>query len=432
MLRINRLLTILLLAALILSACQPIQPVAPGQETAPAPSTQGPLPLPQQPRSDAPAYGVRGPYAVGVRDFVIEPTKEYTRPLTVSVWYPALNPAGREESIIYTMKFPTTEMPPFITAGRALAGAAPDAASGPYPLVVFSHGQWLYRQQLAYFVEHLASHGFVVIATDHEDNWGTILTPYYTSEISRPQDIKRQLDFAETLTISGGALEKLVDLEYVAVAGNSFGGEIALEMGGGRLNLASFFAEWCKLHPGTPDDPFNDCVGYPPYVEEMAALAGLDAVPKALWPDWSDPRVDAIVAMAPPVQYLGTAGLQSVHLPILLIRGSLDSLTGAANEYYQSFVTISSVNKTQVLFENADHFIINNACVASPGLADAGFYFVCSDSVWDMDRAHDLINHFATAFLLAELKGDAEAAKALAPANVTFPGIQYETTAYGE
>lgn len=54
---------------------------------------------------------------------------------------------------------------------------------------------------------------------------------------------------------------------------------------------------------------------------------------------------------------------------------------------------------------------------------------MCSDAVWDMARAHDLINHFTTAFLLAELKGDAEAA-ALAPEKITFPGITYETTAY--
>jgi hypothetical protein len=64
-------------------------------------------------------------------------------------------------------------------------------------------------------------------------------------------------------------------------------------------------------------------------------------------------------------------------------------------------------------------------------MVDAGMYVVCSDSVWDMDRVHDLTNHFVTAFLLAELKGDAEAAKALAPENVSFTGVKYETTAYG-
>ena len=48
-------------------------------------------------------------------------------------------------------------------------------------------------------------------------------------------------------------------------------------------------------------------------------------------------------------------------------------------------------------------------------LVDLGLFWGCSDPVWDMDRAHDLINHFATAFFLATLKDDAEAAAALAP-----------------
>ena len=83
------------------------------------------------------------------------------------------------------------------------------------------------------------------------------------------------------------------------------------------------------------------------------------------------------------------------------------------------------------LFENADHMIFGNACPSLPGHGGGRFLLRLPDSVWDMDRANDLINHFATAFLLAELKGDAAAAKALAPKNVEFPGIKYETTGYG-
>ncbi len=45
-----------------------------------------------------------------------------------------------------------------------------------------------------------------------------------------------------------------------------------------------------------------------------------------------------------------------------------------------------------------------------------------------MDRAHDLINHFTTAFLLDTLKGDEEAHAALLSESVDFPGISYETT----
>jgi hypothetical protein len=47
-----------------------------------------------------------------------------------------------------------------------------------------------------------------------------------------------------------------------------------------------------------------------------------------------------------------------------------------------------------------------------------------------MSRAHDLANHFTTAFLLATLKGDQDAAAALAANAVSFPGITYETTGF--
>jgi len=58
------------------------------------------------------------------------------------------------------------------------------------------------------------------------------------------------------------------------------------------------------------------------------------------------------------------------------------------------------------------------------------FWWMCIDSIWDRDRTNDLTNHFTTAFLLATLKGDADAAAALAPEAVQFPGITYETVGY--
>jgi hypothetical protein len=41
-----------------------------------------------------------------------------------------------------------------------------------------------------------------------------------------------------------------------------------------------------------------------------------------------------------------------------------------------------------------------------------------------------LIKHVTTAFLLAELKQDTDAAAALAPGNVAFPGVTYEAQGY--
>ena len=411
--------SVLLVAALLLSACQPIMP--PGTETAATTITAG---VAHSPRPDAPPYALRGPYAVGVRDFVIEGV-DGQRSVSVSVWYPALNSDGRPEAIIYELDFPTNEYPVFTVAGRAIRDAEPDLSGGPYPLLLHNHAAWSLRQEAAYLVEHLASHGFVVIAPAFEDNWGMIFESVPTSEISRSQDAVRTLDLAETLTASGGALAGLVDLEHIAASGWSWGGQVALELAGGRINVKNWLATYCQEYPDV-----TDCGVYPDHLQEMAELAGLESVPDGLWPDWRDPRVDAVVALAPGVSMFGDGGLDAVEVPVMFMIGSADSSVGPEFAYYQTYENLPSEVKTRVTFANADHILFFNGCATQPAMVEAGYGGVCSDAVWDMDRAHDLVNHFATAFLLAELKGDTEAAAALTPENVAFTGITYETTAY--
>jgi predicted dienelactone hydrolase len=425
MVRSNHLLTLLVLAALLLSACQPIQPMA-EREPRSQPVAEITGAIADSPRFDAPPYAVAGPYAVGLRDFVVAPAREGERPLTVSVWYPALNPEGLAATTTYLMSFPAGEYALFTLAGQALVDAAPAAADAPYPLVVYSHGAYMFRQSIAYLTEHLASQGMVVIAPDHEDNWGNFGGPLESSEISRSADLRRTLDFAQELTAPGGPLAGLIDMDHVAAAGYAFGSYIALQLGGARLNLDEFFV-WCKEE----DDPHADCI-YMESVDKLAHLAGLQDPPVGLWPDWRDERVDAVVMLGTTVHLLGFSGTQQVRVPTLALIGTLDELSWPAFDHFDFYQRLPSARKTQVLFENANHFIFLPTCAAMPDFVKMGFAWACTDAVWDLARTHDLTNHFVTAFLLAELKGDAEAAKALAPENVTFPGIQYETTAYGQ
>lgn len=424
MLPMNRWITMLLLVVLLLSACQPVQVAAPGAAGVSVPAVQG---QPHQARPDAPPYAVRGSYAVGVRDFTIAGTQAYSRALTVSVWYPALNPSGAPEAVTYAMDItPGGDYPAVPVYGRAIQDAVPVTDGAPFPLVLYSHGGWSFRQSAAYLVEHLASFGFVVIAPDHVDNWGTLFQSSLAAEILRPIELRRTLDYAEQLTAQGGALEGLIDMAQVAAAGWSFGGEEAMLLAGARFNLDELFAG-CQAK----DNVFAGCE-YQEHVDELVALAGLNMLPQGLWPDWRDPRIDAVVALAPGADMFGKTGTQEMQAPILLIAGSLDESVGPALAYFDTYRRLPGTRKSLVTVANASHLIFFNACSANPGVVDEGLYWVCSDPVWDMDRAHDLINHFVTAFLLAELKGDTEAAKALAPENVTFPGIQYETTAYGK
>lgn len=425
MLRSNRTFTLLVLVALIFGACQPIRPVTPAQE--PAPSASGLAPQPHIPRPDAPTYGVRGPYAVGVRNFTIPDPQ---RPLTATIWYPAQKPTGDSASITYMEHYPPLfpEMP---IAGQAILNGTPDASKGPYPLVVFSHGNGFTRLQSVYLLEHLASYGFVVVAADHTgNNLSKLGEANYAWYIYRPKDIERVVAYVDGLTATGGALANLIDSKQMAIMGHSFGASTALRYAGAPLNFG-----WCVKNVELEKSFANPyCGELLAKQKELAQLAGLTSVPAGNWPAIENSRAVAVVALSPDYDEWGSEyeSVTAIQIPALIMVGTKDRFNPADYAANPIFKHLSSQHKSLVTLEGADHLVFANACHAMPAFVSPDWYFVCSDPVWDMDRAHDLVNHFVTAFLLAELKGDKEAAKALVPENVAFPGIQYETTGFNQ
>lgn len=383
-------------------------------------------------RPDAPTYAVHGSYWVGTRQMEL-PAEDGKPALALTVWYPALNPKNLEEEFTYhpVMKYdPLPEVDAYYS-GYALSEAAPNMTDGPYPLVVFSHGFASSPSYYTYLLEHLASYGFVIIAPDHletsylsGDQWRDIPR----TSIDRPLDIVRVLDYAEVLTGSTGELKGFIDMKQVAVAGQSYGGYTALALAGARYDLKGF-NERCA---GLAADDVNQmlCTPLVPFEKDMAKLAGLDPMPEGLWPSWGDPRVKTIVTMAGDSYMFDKAGLAEIKIPVLAIGGTIDDSTPYAWGVRPTYDDISSSQKALVTFENANHYMFLNKCADAPWWLDFGVFWFCSDTVWDMDRAHDLINHFTTAHLLDQLKGDKDAHAALAPAAVSFPGIQYEAQGY--
>ena len=383
-------------------------------------------------RPDAPTYAVHGSYWVGTRQMEL-PAKDGKPALALTVWYPALNPKNLEEKFTYhpVMKYdPPAEIDAYYS-GHALSEAAPNMADGPYPLVVFSHGFASSPSYYTYLLEHLASYGFVILAPDHletsylsGDQWRDIPR----TSIDRPLDIVRVLDYAEGLTGSTGELKGFIDMKQVAVAGQSYGGYTALALAGARYDLKGF-NERCA---GLAADDVNQmlCTPLVPFEKDMAKLAGLDPMPEGLWPSWGDPRVKTIVTMAGDSYMFDKAGLAEVKIPVLAIGGTIDDSTPYAWGVRPTYDNISSSQKALVTFENANHYMFLNKCADAPWWLDFGVFWFCSDTVWDMDRAHDLINHFTTAFLLDQLKGDKDAHAALALDAVSFPGIKYEAQGY--
>lgn len=377
-------------------------------------------------RPDAPQYAIRGAHPVGTQDFVIDGEM----PLDITIWYPALNPDNLEESTTYpyVVKMGMPDMGATVT-GHAIVDAPYNLADGSYPLVVVSPGFLLGRTNYVWLAEHLASHGFAVIAPEHHEQLDETLSDFSKSAILRPADITEVLDYVDAQVGEGGVFAGLINTEQVAVMGHSLGGYTSLMIAGAQMDLA-YMADLCAEAEQAGDPSAWLCGLILPYVSEMAELAGLDTVPEGIWESMGDNRVDAIIPMAGDAYMFDEAGLANISIPVMAMGGTADTGTPFAWGTQPTFEYVSSDNKVLVGLENAEHMVFGSTCQALPFFTEIGFYEMCSDPVWDMERAHDLVNHFATAFLLAELKQDADATAALAPDAVTFIGITYDAQGY--
>lgn len=404
------LLTLALLFSISLMACQPIQ--APVEEQS----------APQGLRPDAPSYAVHGPFAVGYKRLVIDENTEH--PLEVSLWYPAFNPTGRKEEITYTSADGSTA-----SYGHAILDAEIDGSAGPYPPVVFSHGFSATPLGYSPLVEHYASYGFIVLAPQHTEQFDPALGDLWKSSIDRPPDVTQTLDYAEALTAPAGEWSGLIDMEQVAVVGHSYGGYTALAVAGAQYDMAAHHARCAQVAPEDPRAVL--CTALLPKEAEMAARAGLDPTPTALWPSFGDPRVKVIIPMAGDAYLFNEAGLSKITVPMMVLGGSADTGTPYDWGAKLSYDHVTSAQKALVTFVGAEHMIFTSLCENDePGMTPAhpAYAFFCLDPVWDRERALDLGNHFATAFLLYTLKGDQAAHAALLPEAVNFPGIEYRTT----
>jgi len=311
-----------------------------------------------------PLYAPEGKYQVGLQDLAIQNGNET---VNISVFYPELN-------------------------------AAPDTTHGPYPLVIFSPGLGAVGKDYENLLRPIASYGFVIIALTPR---GETNSEFWVGAATRPLDIKFIANYADKLTATGGQFAGMIDTERIAVAGHSSGGWAALVGGGARMDMG-----WCAAHPDLVAKlALSNCTQFLPHQSEIATMLGIKSAPTGLWPPMNDPRVVAVIAASPDgdIWGAGYGGVSAMKVPTLIMAGSADTINIPELCAYPIYEHLGSAKKTLVVFENGDH-----------GLG------------WD--TYSDEIKHVMIAFLLAELKSNSEAVNALFPANVTFPGIKYETT----
>jgi len=354
----------------------------------------------------APAPSRAGPYRVGVRTLVIEdatretPGKTGPRRLVTEVWYPTDDTEGTPASY----RVPDILSPEAIAKlgdasldtaieTRALRDAALRREEAPYPVVFFSHGANAVRMQSTYLVIDLASHGYVVIAPDHDGNTLSdlvldgALDPAAAAAyfLIRPDDIRalmERLRFEPPEWLAGA-----LDFGRVGVAGHSFGALTSLRLAG----LSD------KLHP-----------------------------------------VHALVAQAPPgygPTWIGIdRPLDAIGAPLMIQGGALDDTTPVSDA--RSFWDRAATPKHELILDTAGHFTFSDLCGLDPrvvaavsmtGVGDALSDGCAPSNVAPAD-AFPVLRHYTIGMFNAYLRAspgslallDESAGRALGPAPLAY------------
>ncbi len=321
-----------------------------------------------------------------------DPLPRYDRPLTVEVWYPAAEGASGETSLQAFLRDGTTEV---TLQGRAMRDAAPADVAEPYPLVLISHGYPGNRFLMSHLAENIASKGYVVASIDHTDSTYRTQAAFGSTLVNRSLD---QLFVLEQMAQMSGdessGLAGLYDAQNTGLIGYSMGGYGAIITAGGGVTEASVGYGWGAPH-GT-------------LAIHQAGSETHDALP--------DPRIKTAVAFGPWGMNTGfwdAAGLSGVQIPMLFIAGSQDDTSLYEKGVRAIWQGATGVDRALLTYDNGGH----NSGAPMPAPAES-FYFNedkgfnisahYTDAVWDTTRMNNIAQHFVTAWLDRELKGEDE------------------------
>lgn len=139
------------------------------------------------------------------------------------------------------------------------------AISARHPVIVLSHGLGGSGTNYTYFGEHMASHGYLVIAPthagsdtaallqwlkDHSDDKRPAGRGWLAESVNDPENLKQRpkdISFVIDQVGKREAFSAIADLSRIGVAGHSFGAYTAMAIGGMLVDL-----------PDAPDTSFRD------------------------------------------------------------------------------------------------------------------------------------------------------------------------------
>lgn len=172
-------------------------------------------------------------YQTALADLTISDTGG-TRDLEGFLWYPTNQETGFSEH----------HTNPVWVGIQAIEDAEP--ATGPFPLVVLSHGMYGNAMNQTWLAASLAQQGYVVASISHPGTSTWLRDPNDSRQMwERPRDISRVIDHL----IDTPERVALIDPDRIFMAGHSLGGFTAVALAGGRYDAAGL-DDFCADHPG--------------------------------------------------------------------------------------------------------------------------------------------------------------------------------------
>lgn len=237
------------------------------------------------------------------------------------------------------------------------------------PVVIVSHGLGASRYSYRYLCQHLASHGFAVIALEHvgSSTRQVLSFPmgYVSPRMAAQEFLDRPLDVTFVLNRLGTFPEQLypwagrLNLERVAMIGQSFGGYTALTLAGAPLD----FQQLRRHCTRSVLDSFN---------VSLLLQCQAQALPPKVY-SLQDPRVQAVIAVNPITSAVfSPESLRQLKIPVMFVAASDDTIAPAVEEQIYPFTWLTTPDRYLVLIDDATHFsTIGEAGQNEPGVACA-------------------------------------------------------------
>jgi predicted dienelactone hydrolase len=352
-----------------------------------------------------PQLAAPGDYKVGVHTLDITNEKYVDlltnqttpRTLKIEVWYPA---DYQEGTPLTSYENETRLAKKFSIQANAARDAAPLMSESKYPSVVISHGYTGYRQIMFYLGEHLASHGYVVVAIDHTDSTNEdvdiVNAPFNgfpSTLMNRSRDQQFTLDF---ITQEKHFLSDVIDPNNAGLIGYSMGAFGALNTVGGCYN---FSLQQAGMYTSTQDENML------PLVQKVlnSCAAG----------QYDNPKVDekwkaaiTFAAWGGQNDLFTDKSLADIPVPTLFVSGNLDDISGYAG--IQSLYERTQAPSTYLLtMINARHNIAPHPAPKETwgSETDFGHYY---EPAWSSAVLNDINKHFVLAMMDCHVKNQTE------------------------